>query len=186
MTRILTVLMFILTIFLISCGQANKKSTIEDIETPKVRVDTSVIAIMKIDSSTYNVFRHFYNLKSTELTNNDLEKIETVLLRFTEEYNSEQEKRYEETKAKIAAKYPNSEIDKTHFIIDLNQYKRQYYAITNEKGEKEVWINCFCDSWGRNWREELILVLDGGNCYFNLKINLKTEQYYDVIVNGYA
>jgi len=72
------------------------------------------------------------------------------------------------------------------FVIDLKKYKRQYIAVINSKGEKEVWVNCFCDTWKKNWRKELIFVLDGGNCYFNLKINLTKGEYYDLMVNGDA
>jgi hypothetical protein len=42
----------------------------------------------------------------------------------------------------------------------------------NSKGEKEVWINCFCRDGERDWRKNLVFVKDGGNCYFNLKVNL--------------
>ena len=172
---------FVLTLFLMSCGQTNKKSITENIEPPKVTVDTAVIAIMKIDSTNY-VYPFLRDYNYPELTTNDLEKIEMIMLNFTKDYNFEQEKQYEEVKIK----YPDSKFDKNQFIIDLNRYKRQYYATTNENGEKEVWINCFCYCLEKNWREELIIVLDGGNCYFNLKINLKTEKYYDVMVNGHA
>ena len=35
-------------------------------------------------------------------------------------------------------------------------------------------------------QKDLIFVNDGGNCYFNLKINLTTGQYYELMVNGDA
>jgi hypothetical protein len=25
-------------------------------------------------------------------------------------------------------------------------YRKQLIAVTNKKGEKEVWVNCFCDT----------------------------------------
>ena len=30
------------------------------------------------------------------------------------------------------------------------------------------------------------MVDDGGNCFFNVKVNLNTGQYYDLMVNGNA
>ena len=150
--------------------------------TNNIKVDSSLFAIMKLDSSTNNVFKIFNSLTPTELTTDDLKKIEMILLSFTNSYNPEMEKRFKEAKAT----YSESKIDKKHFIIDLDRYRRQYYATTNKKGEKEVWVNCFCDNWGKNWRKELIFVLDGGNCYFNLKINLTSGKYYDLMVNGDA
>jgi hypothetical protein len=59
--------------------------------------------------------------------------------------------------------------------------------VTNKKGEKEVWVNCFCDTWNSNrWKTEILFVEDGGNCYFNFRINLATKKYHDLGVNGEA
>jgi hypothetical protein len=66
----------------------------------------------------------------------------------------------------------------------LSQYKRQYVPSINDKGEKVVWVNCFCSKWDRNWKKELIRVEDGGSCYFNVTINLVTGKYDDLRVNG--
>jgi hypothetical protein len=72
--------------------------------------------------------------------------------------------------------------------IDLagRLYKKQLVAIINSQGEKEVWVNCFCDDFSTPWRTRLLFVDDGGSCYFNLKINLKSRRYYDLRVNGQA
>jgi hypothetical protein len=72
-------------------------------------------------------------------------------------------------------------------VIDLKRYKRQYIGVTNEKGEKEVWINCFCidpHNPKMNWKKEFVMVKGGGNCYFNLKVNLTTKKYYDFDTNS--
>jgi hypothetical protein len=73
-------------------------------------------------------------------------------------------------------------------LIDrgLIEYKRQYIPYINKDGEKEVWINCFCSSFkdDKNWREKLVLVKDGGDCYFNLKINLDKNLCKDIVING--
>jgi hypothetical protein len=63
-------------------------------------------------------------------------------------------------------------------------YRRQLVVAKNKFGEKEVWVNCFCGTGGDNWRNEIIVVFDGGSCYFNLKINLTTNKFYDLIING--
>jgi hypothetical protein len=74
-----------------------------------------------------------------------------------------------------------------HFRVrPFKEYKRQLVAVINANGEKEVWVNCFCDrDWGR-YRENLLVVDDGGTCYFNVKINLTTKTSYDLMVNGDA
>jgi hypothetical protein len=72
--------------------------------------------------------------------------------------------------------------------IDLksNYYRKQLLTVTNKKGEKEVWVNCFCGTYTMNWKSEIVSVEDGAGCYFNFKINLNTKVYYDFIVNSAA
>jgi hypothetical protein len=173
----LTLLTFVLTIYLTSFGQNNIENNTN--EQKKHIVDTSVFVIIPFDTTKYWVFK---DSKPTELTNVDLQKIETILNKFISEYNPNQENKFKE----IKDKHPEYNLNKKNFTIDLTRYKRQYVAGLNSKGQKEVWINCFCDTWSLNWKKELIMVKDGGNCFFNLKINLTTDQYYDLIVNGEA
>jgi hypothetical protein len=77
---------------------------------------------------------------------------------------------------------------KQYAAIDLTKekYKRQYVAVTNKNGDKEVWINFLCQTYADDWKTSIKLVQDGGNCYFNLKINLTREKCYDLSVNGYG
>jgi hypothetical protein len=177
------------TLFLTTCltsyGQkiTNEKTiNTEKTETQKLDIDTSAIAIIRLDSSTNNTFKLFKTVTETELTSEDFLKIETILKKCVEEYNPEQERQFKE----INDKHPEYKLDKKNFIIDLTRYKRQYMATINSKGEKEIWINCFCGQWDKHSRTSPVIVMDGGNCYFNLKINLTTEQYYELMVNGDA
>jgi hypothetical protein len=66
-------------------------------------------------------------------------------------------------------------------------YDMQFVGAINENGEKIIWVNCFCkthaDSF-KDWKTKLVMVKDGGNCFFNLKINIDKNSYTDVIVNG--
>lgn len=79
--------------------------------------------------------------------------------------------------------------------IGLMDYKKQYLPVMNGNGEKIVWINCFCVN-GSNlphfssnnpnkWGEEVIIVKDGGNCYFSLFLNLNTGKFDQLVVNGF-
>ena len=142
------------------------------------QTDTSVIAILPFIDSGIGVFKKG---KSAQLTPIDLSEIEKLLTDCINKYNMEQEKKFNA----ISKEHPNT-FDENNFVIDLKHYKRQYIAFINEKGEKEVFINCFCRDWGKNWKKEIIMVKDGGNCYFNLKINLTTKTQYDLQVNGEA
>ena len=56
----------------------------------------------------------------------------------------------------------------------------------NEKGEKEIWINGFCDNKGTDWKKEIIFVFDGGNCFFEIRLNLTTEECLAIGISGYS
>ena len=71
----------------------------------------------------------------------------------------------------------------------LNKYKRQYFGYINNEGEKIIWINCV---WYKNedvlelWNKQVITILDGCSYYWNIKVNLKQDKLFDLIVNGSA
>jgi len=144
-----------------------------------LQVDTSVITVLPLDTAECWDFK---DCKPAELTNGDLTQIEELLRKCIDNYNPGQEREFNE----IKAKRPGIGINKRDFVIDLTRYKRQYIAVTNSKGEKEVWVNCFCATSINYWRKEVVFVFDGGNCYFNLKVNLTTGEYYELMVNGDA
>ena len=112
----------------------------------------------------------FKNAKATSLCKAEIQGIETLLNKCIDEHNKE----------------VNSKPIKWGAIEDIG-YKVQLIPVTNNKGEKEVWINCFCESvFSDFWRKGIIRVCDGGSCYFNLKINLTTQKFYNLMINGEA
>ena len=131
--------------------------------------DTSLIAIIPFTQSGNWPFEP--NYKPASLNHKELKEIDSLLNSCIEEYNA-----------------GLSEQLKPRYGVDRKKYKyrRQYVAVLNPSGEKVVWINCFCTSMGERWKKEIMLVSDGGNCYFNLKVNLKTKKCYEMVVNGYA
>jgi len=178
MTRLLPVLIFNMMVIFVSCGQIHDSKD-QDKPADTFRIDTSKIAVLPYDTAYYFIKK---GNKATALTNEDLKNIELILTRCINEYNPKQEIEFQE----ISKKYPDYEFDKIHFVIDMARYKRQYIATINAKGEKEVWVNCFCGFSHNYWRKSPVFVMDGGNCYFNLIINLSTGEYYDMMVNGVA
>ena len=74
-----------------------------------------------------------------------------------------------------------------HEKIDLSakKYYRQYVPSITD-GEKKVWANFFCGKPSPNWRTEILSTKDGGNCFFNLTINLTRKSYSFFMVNGEA
>ena len=81
----------------------------------------------------------------------------------------------------------------------LKNYYRQYICFINEKGEQIIYVNAFCgvvdtpkeingeSKWEPfDWKNDLLIVEDGGDCYWSIWINLTKQEYYDLIVNGEA
>lgn len=118
----------------------------------------------------YEAKSHRYIFKGinrpANLSDSEVENIEKIVRKNVETFNSKQK-----------------EFGK---INDLSLYNFQYIPVYNSKMEKEVWVNAFCYSFYVYWKKEIVEVKDGGSCYFNLKINLKTSNVYDFQVNGEA
>ncbi len=158
---------FIIYLFIISCSNTDQKRQIE-VPPPFVSNDTTdgkqFIAVLKPDAE----------LTNTELNNADLQLIDKLLNEAVNGFNERQEKRRK-----------NGETSGS--FIDLKNYKRQYIAHKNKGGTREVWVNCFCRSHDdERWKNEIILVDDGGSCFFNLKIDLTNKLYFEFSVNGLA
>ena len=66
-----------------------------------------------------------------------------------------------------------------------SKYYKQFITVINANGEKEVWVNCCCMVMDY-WKKQIQTTLDGGTCYFNLKINLDKNIVYNFSVNGVA
>ncbi|MAC95269.1 MAG: hypothetical protein CMC96_07195 [Flavobacteriales bacterium] len=163
MKQILT-LSVILILF--SCNQStnndNKITTTVDSSVSFIP-DTNYVVI-KYDERKHDFF--IRNGKTTELTISELIEIEGII--------------------DSAINKHNLNVD-SMFQVSTIGYKRQYLPYLNEKGDKVIWINFNCGSWwNENDKEELVEVVDGGNCHFELTINLTKGSYYDFYVNGYA
>ncbi|MFC5269665.1 hypothetical protein [Adhaeribacter terreus] len=167
----------LLSLLIISCTQKSKneatyaKQDITEIPSPikQSPIDTSKIAVIEFDQTGNWPFDN--SCKPISLSKNELIVIDSLLHICANNYNKQLE-----------------EIVKKSYKIDFKNYnyKLQYVAVVNNKGEKEVWINGFCDPLDHNWKKEIIHVKDGGNCFFNLKINLSTKSCSNISVNGYT
>lgn len=171
-------IIFIFLILILSCN-GNKK-------TDKTANEQNTQSEFKLAKSDYTVLTYqpkwywmFENVEPAELSESELIDIEKILRIAIKENNDSR---------KIALKNnPNKELFESRYLLKIDGFKRQYVPIINNEGQKEVWINLFCDEHGMEyWKNELFEVEDGGNCYYNLKINLETKKYYDLSINGYA
>jgi hypothetical protein len=175
-------IIFIALILILSCK--------ENTRTDKTDSGKNTESEFKLEKSDYTILPYrtewywiFKNAEPYELTNNDLTEIEKILVLAVAENNQIQR----EALIERNKDFPDDKRDKTGYELELDSYYRQYVPVINEKGEKEVWINFFCDDFGaENWKSEIMIVEDGGNCYFEIKINLNKKEYYDLGINGYA
>jgi len=160
---------------LTGCGQesASKKkandSTLvnqNNIAGQKLLFDSSNITILS------NKQIQFFSLKDSlpaTLTNHDIQLIEQLLANGIQLHNKNTDS------SKVYSSYIRSE-----------KYKCQYVPYTGVKGEKKVFINCFCKGVDNfdDWREKLVEIDDGGICFFNVTINLSTQTCGPLLING--
>ena len=67
-----------------------------------------------------------------------------------------------------------------------NSYTFQYQG-RNEDGRKYVLVNAMCitdDTW--DLEKRVVVVLDGGSCFFNLKYDPNKQHYYGLTINNEA
>jgi len=71
--------------------------------------------------------------------------------------------------------------------VALSKYFKQCIAVKNKNDERVVWINFLCDTRDiERLKCFVIYTNDGGDCFFNVKINLDKEACYDLSINGSA
>ncbi|WP_295654846.1 hypothetical protein [uncultured Mucilaginibacter sp.] len=161
-------------------------------------IDNATITIAQssqsINSSKYAILKFNPGLdqyifkgkfKSTSLSDNEIKNIEKLIAIRISEYNK---MKLAENK-KLLEKYPSKphEIISGNLINNPADYYKQFIAVTDAKGQKIVWANCFCTPEEKSyWKKGIVEVEDGGSCFFNLKINLTTNTVYDFMVNGEA
>jgi hypothetical protein len=122
-----------------------------------IPVTNSQTVIIPYDSEKYGFFN---NSKPTNLSANEIKTLDSILVRCVTDYNLK---------------------------IDIKKYNRQYIPALTSNNEKIVYINSLCHIPNNDyWKKELMTVKDGGECYFQLKVNLNKRTYYDMNVNGDA
>jgi hypothetical protein len=179
--RILVIISIIA--ILSACNNTKEKGNSEVNQTtaePKFDLPKSEYVILPYDTSWYWVFK---GAEQTELSKSELVEIEKIIENAVVENNKQQN----DELTKHNNTYPDNQWTETGFELKTKGFKRQYVPVINENGEKEVWINFFCDDWGsENWKSDILMVHDGGNCYFNLKVKLTNKTYSELSINGYA
>ncbi len=136
----------------------------------QLSMDTRKIAILPIDTSNHWTFKDAVPFQVTNQDLQDLQEVDKLLHACIDSFNKTQDT------TKTFSEY-----------INLANYKRQYVPYVTSKGEKKVYINCFCtpDHFDY-WKKSLVEVMDGGSCFFQLTLNLSLKQYEKLHLNGYA
>jgi hypothetical protein len=130
-------------------------------------VNTSIYAILKYDAVIDMAMNtKFYRPKPTTLSSSEVDKMENLVDSCYRAFYKE---------------HPT-----LRMIEPLSKYRRQYVAVINGKGQKEVWINFFYSPSIKNWKQRVVVVDDGGTYFFQLQINLSLKKAYGLIPNGVA
>jgi hypothetical protein len=129
----------------------------------QLRIDTLQYVILQYKGGER--YPNFDSVLASDLSIIDIDTVLSSLKRAIQVYNLSSRNKY--------------------FVIrELDEYKFQFVPVVNVRGEKIVWINAFCDAFGTDWKKHIVVVMDGGNCYFKAKINLTTKQVFELGTNG--
>jgi hypothetical protein len=153
--------------FLSSCTH-NSDKTVKPLPT-KEYTDTSRFALIKSDEKLPWAFEP--GSKPATLSEDETKQLEGILKECVQNYNKG---------------LPSNLRGGLSIDFSNHRYYRQYVAVVNDRSEKEIWVNGFCDSLDKQWRMEIVHVKDGGNCYFNMKINLTQRTCFEINVNEAA
>lgn len=131
------------------------------------KIDSASFAILplpELDTVKWKV----KNITATNLTEEEFKKTEAILNAAI---------------ASIGKRSPESDW--------LLNYRRQYIPYINEKGEKLVWVSCFCGYFDmfKSWKTEIAdtdPVLDGGACFIHVTINLTQNSFTNLQTHGLA
>ncbi len=164
-----------------SCGETEKtETTAPETPAPASIVDTVDFAVLPSDSTTHLISGFPKDLKAAELNDSDKRLVDSLMEALVADYNNQlvpKEKKTGDTSARSIS------------VIHLKDYKKQYIAVINSRHEKEVWANCFCKAIEKRiefveWKKVPVKVIDGGNCFFNVKLNLAQRKAYEFKVNS--
>jgi hypothetical protein len=71
-------------------------------------------------------------------------------------------------------------------LKNWEDYTFQYQG-QEEKGRKFIFINAFCSQRDRQGLDKkMVVIFDGGSCYFNVKYDPSLKEFFDLFINGEA
>jgi hypothetical protein len=167
--------LLVVSFMLVACNSCGNQNSYQNIKS----IDSSKYAILKYNENYKYLFEP--HVKPTNVTYNEIAVIENLIAKKVTIYNKETIAR----EKSLFKNQPNVKYHSNQIQYPENYFKR-LIAVTNQNGEKIVWVNCFCTPpEGFDWRKNVLEMSDGGSCYFNLKLNLTKNSAYDFRVNNY-
>lgn len=161
MTRYSFLFLIILSLnFSFSFGQSSTVDT---------NLYTDTIAILDYNESEFPFLK---NCTQANVSGDEIFVAEILLQKFISEYNKEQTRQYNSFT-------PEQQNGHILLLLDIKSFRRQYVPIINQSGEKEIWVNCFCNSLDKDWKKEVIKPSGERMCNFKIMLNLTLNKYYN-------
>ncbi len=185
-----TILFLNIFFVIVSCQTAlnNDKETLRESKS-EVKLDTINYSTLVFDKTDEWLTQYIFpvTFRQTKLNSDEITELYRLLSKAVDEYNEiivpiKYQKFLKRNKSK-------DKINISAFKISVDKYKKQFIPILNEKDQKIVWVNCFIvqDFWKKNdipdWHNKIVRVFDGGNNFFNIKINLTLKTFETLRVN---
>lgn len=158
----------------IACAQKTRQAT-----------HSSNYTIIKFNPDEHYIYFDGH-VKSATLSSTELSIINAKIAEKAQQYNNERKDFAKKQAEKYRNKQPAYQLeDYVDLIGPIKNYYKQIVVVINRSGEKEAFVNCFCSKPNNeSWKKNIGLVEDGGNCYFQLKINLTDGRVVGFSVNG--
>jgi len=161
MTRNLFLLLFI---FLQNLSYCFGQSTAVD-----TNYNSGKIAILNYNETEFPFLK---NCRQASLASNEFTLADEILQIFISDYNIEQTRQFNSFT-------PEQQKGHILLLLDLNAFRRQYVPVINQAGEKEIWVNCFCNSLDKDWKKEIIKSSGERMCNFKIMLNLTLNKYHN-------
>ncbi len=99
-----------------------------------------------------------------------------------------EEKDIESAESLIKDCFENMKKGTVNYFLNRSpdEYNHQFVGFIDDKGYSVLWVNCFKrpEEDYPEWKHQIILAQGGGNNFFNLKVNISNNSYYDLKING--
>jgi hypothetical protein len=137
-----------------ACGPERRHPIVDlnALTTSGHHVDTSEYVILQFDAKRDFFFQKPEDYRAATLSAAEVDEMEPLI-----------DSAYRRLGKELRTNYQS--------LQPLSMYKRQYVAVVDGKGQKEVWVNFFCEA-PEYWRKGKVEVIDSGACYLHLFINL--------------